>query len=47
MLFENEVAFIHGAARAAGSALARTFAREGAQVFLSGRTLDRVKALRS
>jgi NAD(P)-dependent dehydrogenase (short-subunit alcohol dehydrogenase family) len=43
MLLENKVAIIHGAGGAIGSAVARTFAREGARVFLSGRTLDKVE----
>lgn len=36
---------IHGAAGAIGKTVAKTFAREGAQLFLSGQTLDRVKAV--
>jgi 3-oxoacyl-[acyl-carrier protein] reductase len=45
MLLENKVAVIYGAGGAIGSAVARTFAREGAEVFLAGRTqakLDKV-----
>jgi 3-oxoacyl-[acyl-carrier protein] reductase len=45
MLLENKVALIYGAGGAIGSAVARTFAREGAEVFLAGRTqakLDKV-----
>ena len=38
MLLENKVAVIYGAGGAIGGAVARTFAREGAQVFLAGRT---------
>jgi NAD(P)-dependent dehydrogenase (short-subunit alcohol dehydrogenase family) len=38
-------AVIYGAAGAMGSAVARAFAREGAQVFLAGRTLDKVDVL--
>jgi NAD(P)-dependent dehydrogenase (short-subunit alcohol dehydrogenase family) len=45
MLLESKVAIIYGAAGAVGSAVARAFAREGAKVYLSGRTLDRVKAV--
>jgi NAD(P)-dependent dehydrogenase (short-subunit alcohol dehydrogenase family) len=45
MLLENKVAVIYGAGGPIGSAVARAFAREGATVFLAGRTqakLDRV-----
>jgi NAD(P)-dependent dehydrogenase (short-subunit alcohol dehydrogenase family) len=38
MLLENKVAVIYGAGGAIGGAAARAFAREGAQVFLAGRT---------
>jgi NAD(P)-dependent dehydrogenase (short-subunit alcohol dehydrogenase family) len=38
MLLENKVAVIYGAGGPIGGAVARAFAREGAQVFLSGRT---------
>lgn len=47
MLLENKVAVIYGAGGAIGSAVARTFAGEGARVFLAGRTqatLDTVAA---
>jgi NAD(P)-dependent dehydrogenase (short-subunit alcohol dehydrogenase family) len=37
-LLENKVAVIYGAAGAVGGTAARTFAREGARVFLAGRT---------
>ena len=43
MLLENKTATIYGAGGAIGSAVARTFAREGAKVFLSGRTLSKVE----
>jgi NAD(P)-dependent dehydrogenase (short-subunit alcohol dehydrogenase family) len=43
MLLENKVAAIYGAGGAIGSAVARAFAREGAKVFLSGRTLAKVE----
>lgn len=43
MLLENKVAIIHGAGGAIGSAVARAFAREGANIFLSGRTLEKVE----
>lgn len=39
MLLQNKNAVIYGAAGAVGSAVARTFAREGATVFLAGRTM--------
>ncbi|MBE7556279.1 MAG: SDR family oxidoreductase [Anaerolineales bacterium] len=45
MLLENKVAVIYGAGGSIGGAVARTFAREGARVFLAGRTqakLDQV-----
>lgn len=45
MLLENRVAVIYGGGGAIGGAVARVFAREGASVFLAGRTratLDRV-----
>jgi 3-oxoacyl-[acyl-carrier protein] reductase len=44
-LLEDKTAVIHGGGGAIAGALARTFAREGARVFLAGRTraaLDRV-----
>jgi NAD(P)-dependent dehydrogenase (short-subunit alcohol dehydrogenase family) len=45
MLLENKNAVIYGAAGAAGSAVARAFAREGARVFLTGRDLGALDAL--
>ena len=45
MLLENKSAVVYGAGGAIGGAVARAFAREGARVFLAGRTLatlDRV-----
>jgi NAD(P)-dependent dehydrogenase (short-subunit alcohol dehydrogenase family) len=44
-LLAGKRAIIYGAAGAIGSAVSRAFAREGAQLFLAGRTLERVKAL--
>jgi 3-oxoacyl-[acyl-carrier protein] reductase len=47
MLLENKVCVIYGAGGAIGGAIARQFAREGASVFLAGRTqtkLDTVAA---
>ena len=45
MLLENKVAIIYGAGGPIGGAVARVFAREGARLFLAGRTrakLDKV-----
>jgi NAD(P)-dependent dehydrogenase (short-subunit alcohol dehydrogenase family) len=47
MLLENKTAIIYGAGGAIGGAVARTFAREGAKVFLSGRTLGKVERVAS
>jgi len=44
-LLAGKVAVIYGAAGAIGGAVSRAFAREGAQLFLAGRTLERVAAL--
>ena len=38
MLLENKIALIYGAGGPIGGAVARAFAREGARVFLAGRT---------
>ncbi|WP_426611149.1 SDR family NAD(P)-dependent oxidoreductase [Bradyrhizobium sp. McL0616] len=43
MLLENKTAIIYGAGGAIGGAVARKFAREGARVFISGRTLSKVE----
>lgn len=40
MLLNNKNAIIYGAAGSIGSAVARAFAREGARVYLAGRTLS-------
>jgi 3-oxoacyl-[acyl-carrier protein] reductase len=40
MLLENKTAVIYGGGGAIGGAVARAFAREGAHVFLAGRTLE-------
>jgi 3-oxoacyl-[acyl-carrier protein] reductase len=40
MLLENKNAIIYGAGAGIGGAVARTFAREGASVFLAGRTRE-------
>lgn len=45
MLLEGKNAIIYGAGGAIGGAVARTFVREGASVYLAGRTLDRVEAV--
>jgi NAD(P)-dependent dehydrogenase (short-subunit alcohol dehydrogenase family) len=45
MLLENKTAVIYGAGGAVGGAVARAFAREGANVFLTGRTLNKVEAV--
>ncbi len=45
MLLENKNAVIYGGGGAIGGAVARAFAREGARVFLTGRTLARVEAV--
>jgi len=44
-LLAGKSAVIYGAAGAIGGAVSRAFAREGAQLFLAGRTLERVTAL--
>jgi NAD(P)-dependent dehydrogenase (short-subunit alcohol dehydrogenase family) len=45
MLLKDKVALIYGAGGAIGGAVAQTFAREGAKVFLSGRNVAPVKAV--
>jgi NAD(P)-dependent dehydrogenase (short-subunit alcohol dehydrogenase family) len=45
MLLENKTAVIYGAGGAVGGAVARAFAREGATVFMTGRTLAKVEAV--
>jgi 3-oxoacyl-[acyl-carrier protein] reductase len=45
MLLKGKIALIYGAGGAIGSAVARTFAREGAKVFLSGRNAGPVEAV--
>lgn len=42
MLLENKVAVIYGGSGGIGSAVASAFAREGARVFLAGRTKDKL-----
>ncbi|HLY31334.1 MAG TPA: SDR family oxidoreductase [Ktedonobacterales bacterium] len=45
MLLENKNAVIYGAGGGIGSAVARAFAREGARLFLAGRTLAPLSAV--
>jgi NAD(P)-dependent dehydrogenase (short-subunit alcohol dehydrogenase family) len=45
MLLKNKNAVIYGASGAVGSAVARTFAREGARLFLTGRDLGALDAI--
>lgn len=45
MLLDDKVAVIYGGAGAIGSAVAHTFAREGARVFLAGRTAETLDAV--
>ena len=46
-LLAGKRAVVYGAAGAIGGAVSRAFAHEGAQLFLAGRTLEKVKALES
>lgn len=43
MLLQDKSAIIYGAGGNIGGAVARTFAREGARVFLAGRTADKLE----
>ena len=45
MLLENKIAVIYGAGGPIGGAVARSFAREGARVFLAGRTRSKLEAV--
>ena len=47
MMLEDKAAVIYGAGGAIGGAVARAFAREGAQLFLTGRDLAKVDAVAS
>ena len=47
MLLDNKVAVIYGAGGAIGGAVARAFAREGATVFLAGRTKAKLDTVAS
>ena len=45
MSLEGKTAVIYGGGGSIGGAVARAFAREGAGVFLAGRTLERLEAV--
>ena len=45
MLLENKIAIVYGAGGGIGGGVARTFAREGARVFLAGRTRKTLEAV--
>src|SRR5258708_14003171 len=45
VLLQNKIALVYGAGGDIGAAVARAFAREGAKLFLSGRTLRNVEAV--
>jgi NAD(P)-dependent dehydrogenase (short-subunit alcohol dehydrogenase family) len=45
LLLENKIAVIYGGGGAIGGAVARVFAREGAKVFLAGRTQAKLDAV--
>jgi NAD(P)-dependent dehydrogenase (short-subunit alcohol dehydrogenase family) len=45
MLLENKTAVLYGGGGQIGSAVAKVFAREGARVFVTGRTLDSLEAV--
>jgi NAD(P)-dependent dehydrogenase (short-subunit alcohol dehydrogenase family) len=45
MLLQNKTAVVYGGGGAIGSAVAQSFAREGAKVFLAGRTLAKLDAV--
>jgi NAD(P)-dependent dehydrogenase (short-subunit alcohol dehydrogenase family) len=45
MLLEHKNAIVYGGGGSVGGAVARTFVREGAKIFLAGCTLARVKAV--
>jgi 3-oxoacyl-[acyl-carrier protein] reductase len=44
-ILRNKNAVVYGAAGAIGGAVAQVFARQGARVFLTGRTLTKVEAI--
>ena len=45
MLLEHKYAMVYGGGGSVGGAVARTFAREGAKVFLAGRTRESLDEL--
>jgi NAD(P)-dependent dehydrogenase (short-subunit alcohol dehydrogenase family) len=45
MMLKDKVAVIYGAGGAVGGAIARTFAREGATLFLTGRSLEPIEVV--
>jgi NAD(P)-dependent dehydrogenase (short-subunit alcohol dehydrogenase family) len=45
MLLENKIAIVYGAGGGIGGGVARTFAKEGARVFLAGRTRKTLEAV--
>ncbi|MBK6752433.1 MAG: SDR family oxidoreductase [Flavobacteriales bacterium] len=45
MLLKNKIAIIHGGAGSIGGAVARVFAREGATVYLTGRTRSKLEVV--
>ena len=45
MLLEDKRAVVYGAGGAVGGAVARAFAREGAKVFLTGRSMAKLEAV--
>ncbi len=45
LLLQDKIAIIHGAGGKIGSATARQFARDGARLFLAGRTLAKAQAV--
>ncbi|MGH8246027.1 MAG: SDR family NAD(P)-dependent oxidoreductase [Gammaproteobacteria bacterium] len=45
MLLKNKNAIVYGAGGGNGGGVARTFAREGARIFLAGRTRDKLEAV--
>ncbi len=42
MILKDKVAVIYGAAGTVGSTVARAFAREGARVFLTGKSIEKL-----
>jgi len=46
MLLENKTAIVYGGGGAIGGAAARVFAREGARIFLAGRTIEKLEVVK-